>query len=229
MLIYVNSRDKISGNNGKFRYRLPSPILVEQGSKVTCIRTSIPHDWNNVSSTLQNNRLVVTIDGTVSTITIPDGVYTTETIFSALATAMGITSSGYTLNSSNIASVEYTLHFADPTTNFDPLYIGQSYKTDVSSSGGILTNSQKPIMTVSNFIFVGIGQLEDSIVATNSNGSFAIPFKVNYGEILDTDEIYGQAEIQVTKKLYDIDVNLLDENGRNITPVAPTHFVLQII
>jgi hypothetical protein len=112
-LILNSSNILPNTNNSKLTYRFPTSIILEKGQKLAMTSFSMYYSTFNITSDYGNNVLkYIWFDGSINTITIPDGYYDIASINNYIHSIM-VENLHYCIQASN----GYYVYFLTITTN----------------------------------------------------------------------------------------------------------------
>jgi len=227
-------------------YNITLPERIADVSKMTVKSVEIPISFHNISSNIGNNCFNVTISGTTTKITIPDGNYNTTSLTSALNTAL----TGYNLTYNNSSSKStltstsgtVTVNFAIGSTGGSDKYNFKSklgwlmgFRNSTYSITSTITTSESFIdLNGPRYLYLAIDEfnkgnqhsfyspLYTSIINKNIIARISLdPSNHSFGSVLPVNYSNGlllSDTRSYTGKidLLKLNVQLLDENGNNI-------------
>jgi hypothetical protein len=169
-LILIDSQYRPNLNNTETNYTLSLDNKIVNAVSIEIINLQIPYTFYNIESRQFNNSFTVTINGTTTTVTVPDGHYDLSGVLSSINSQLSSLSISFSQPSSTTGKITITNNNANSCTiNFMPT--GTKVNTNLGwclgfrSITGTTLVSANESMTLS-FTIAHLGTLTGTAVAS---------------------------------------------------------------
>lgn len=207
--ILIDSKDRVSGTSHNFSVNFPIALTGLKAIKL--LSANIPSGFYNINSS--NNNLYIS-DGTLRTITLSPGNYSSTTIVSALTTALNssgspfvftVTYSQITMKLNISATGAFTI-----LSGINPIADILGFNVPTASNTIQIASTILELNTVP-YLFIEMSNVTNNIRCANNldYAAFVIPVTVNGGSInnFTQNSYFTQAEI-TTNNISSFDIRI---------------------